>query len=112
MKLAEAISSAQNMILEYQAVIARVMEVEMALNACNKAFVRAYTPINRYVFREGTEKLTERFKQVAWVGRQQWMSSSMQAEQNKFIEDLYNLQRLCSDYNKINQNTKINVAHG
>ena len=112
MKLAEAISSAQNTILEYQAVIARVMEVEMALNACNKAFVRAYTPINRYVFREGTEKLTERFKQVAWVGRQQWMSSSMQAEQNKFIEDLYNLQRLCSDYNKINQNTKINVAHG
>ena len=112
MKLAEAISSAQNMILEYQAVIARVMEVEMALNACNKAFVRAYTPINRYVFREGTEKLTERLKQVAWVGRRQWMSSSMQAEQNKFIEDLYNLQRLCSDYNKINQNTKINVAHG
>ncbi len=112
MKLAEAISSAQDTILEYQAVIARVMEVEMALNACNKAFVRAYTPINRYVFREGTEKLTERFKQVAWVGRQQWMSTSMQAEQNKFIEDLYNLQRLCSDYNKINQNTKINVAHG
>ena len=112
MKLAEAISSAQNTILEYQAVIARVMEVEMALNACNKAFVRAYTPINRYVFREGTEKLTERFKQVAWVGRRHWMSPSMQAEQNKFIEDLYNLQRLCSDYNKINQNTKINVAHG
>lgn len=112
MKLAEAISSAQDTILEYQAVIARVMEVEMALNACNKAFVRAYTPINRYVFREGTEKLTERFKQVAWVGRRQSMSSSIQAEQNKFIEDLYNLQRLCSDYNKINQNTKINVAHG
>lgn len=112
MKLAEAISSAQDTILEYQAVIARVMEVEMALNACNKAFVRAYTPINRYVFREGTEKLTERFKQVAWVGRRHWMSPSMQAEQNKFIEDLYNLQRLCSDYNKINQNTKINVAHG
>ena len=112
MKLAEAISSAQNTILEYQAVIARVMEVEMALNACNKAFVRAYTPIHIYVFREGTVQLSVRFTQFAWVGRRHWMSPSMQAEQNKFIEDLYNLQRLCSDYNKINQNTKINVAHG
>lgn len=133
--LVKAIAELQNAIPAYQASMARISEVVTALDACNKVFVKMYTPLNAFIFKPNSEELTQEFlDMIEYMKRKnnpvtyvdsllaltKELSSSLgqvagvqsstinpEERYEKFMTDIANLKLACSEYNRINQNTHI-----
>lgn len=106
-QLTEAIAKMEELIPEYQASMARVAEVISSLDACNKTFVRLYTPLNKLVFEADSEELTEQFKKLQTYAAQASPGREASVAYDKFVEDMNALRAACSAYNKINKETTI-----